>query len=346
MATAILFGMATSANAQIGGLLNKAKKAVKDKVTSTVSIPSGGQSVNGGVSYDGGHTVLNGNGTYDAEFNRMKKAGGWDKYLGLDQTANGQVVFKYFEAPGYEQSSNEDVCLMRAKSVAQAITQAIRYMKGATQVFEEWGQKAYGLDKLDKAIKDIPRTTKKEYKTDNPIAKSEADALLAEANRVKAEYEAFMSQGAKTVTQADRNAAANNYVQSAKRENYWLAERADPREAKNLQDLEKYRKMVNDMVNKRFAPTKIIGTYLAQSGWTSVPTGSEPALKNTYFRVSQLLFRTFYVKDGKYYVLESAFRKGQKFNENPGAGETPFADCWPGVIMPVEIPANVAQKYF
>jgi|GEM_PF-2007839 len=356
VALVILLGVQVSASAQFGGLKKAADKAkktatekvkkAKDAVTGTTSQSNSSyqEYEDGGYSNDGGMTVMGGSGSRDAEFNRVKKAGGWDKYLELDKTANGRVMYKYFEAPGYEEFPS-NMCLNGAKQATALICQVIRYMKGEREHYGEYSSKVYGEDKLKNAKEYIERSQVKKGKEDEPIAKADADALMAEWERVNGEYHAFLAKNEKPVSQEQVNAAYDNYAKGVKRNNYWLDELGDDKDSKGFPDKETYRKQVNDLVNKLYSPTKILGTYMAQSGWTGVPTGSDPSLKGVYFSASQLLFRCYYEKDGKYYVVESAFRKGLKLNEQVGSGEKPIDNCWPGVIMPVEIPANVIKKY-
>ena len=356
VALVILLGVQVSASAQFGGLKKAADKAkktatekvkkAKDAVTGTTSQSNSSyqEYEDGGYSNDGGMTVMGGSGSRDAEFNRVKKAGGWDKYLELDKTANGRVMYKYFEAPGYEEFPS-NMCLNGAKQATALICQVIRYMKGEREHYGEYSSKVYGEDKLKNAKEYIERSQVKKGKEDEPIAKADADALMAEWERVNAEYHAFLAKNEKPVSQEQVNAAYDDYAKGVKRNNYWLDELGDDKDSKGFPDKETYRKQVNDLVNKLYSPTKILGTYMAQSGWTGVPTGSGPSLKGVYFSASQLLFRCYYEKDGKYYVVESAFRKGLKLSEQVGSGEKPIDNCWPGVIMPVEIPANVIKKY-
>ena len=57
-------------------------------------------------------------------------------------------------------------------------------------------------------------------------------------------------------------------------------------------------------------------------------------------------FKTFYEKDGKYYVVKSAFRQSIP-KENPkDLGAQPQKDYWPGLETPVEIPADKIQGKF
>ena len=165
----------------------------------------------GGYSNDGGMTVMGGSGSRDAEFNRVKKAGGWDKYLELDKTANGRVMYKYFEAPGYEEFPS-NMCLNGAKQATALICQVIRYMKGEREHYGEYSSKVYGEDKLKNAKEYIERSQVKKGKEDEPIAKADADALMAEWERVNAEYHAFLAKNEKPVSQEQVKAAYDNYA--------------------------------------------------------------------------------------------------------------------------------------
>ena len=356
VALVIAFLVPASASAQFGGLkkaADKAKKAATEKVKkATESVKENTSQSNhsyqeyedGGYTNDGGMTVMNGSGSRDAEFNRVKKAGGWDKYLELDKTANGKLMYKYFEAPGYEEYPS-NMCLNGAKQATALICQVIRYMKGEREHYSGYDSKVFGEDKLKKAKEYIERTQVKKGSEDAPIPKTDTDALMAEWERVNAEYHAYLAKNQKPASQEQVNAAYSNYAKSVKSQNYWLNELGDNKDSKGFPEKEKFRQEVNDFVNQHYAPTKILGTFMAQSGWAGVSTGSDPSLKGVYFSASQLLFRSYYEKDGKYYVVECAFRKGLKLNEKVGSGEKPIENCWPGAVMPVEIPANVIKKY-
>jgi hypothetical protein len=54
-------------------------------------------------------------------------------------------------------------------------------------------------------------------------------------------------------------------------------------------------------------------------------------------------FKTFYEKDGKYYVVEGGFRHGIKKSDNAQGKTTDWTDYWPGLKTPVEIPADKIQ---
>ena len=53
--------------------------------------------------------------------------------------------------------------------------------------------------------------------------------------------------------------------------------------------------------------------------------------------------KTFYEKDGKYYVVEGGFRHGIKKSDNAQGKTTDWTDYWPGLKTPVEIPADKIQ---
>lgn len=136
---------------------------------------------------------------------------------------------------------------------------------------------------------------------------------------------------------ADPQAA---YIKGIVDKNYLLDDLTDRnRQAKAVAD---YKTKVNAKVNADLAPTKILGTYSTSAAWQGLPVFQMPELKEKYKSVQEMQFKTFYEKDGKYYVVKSAFRQSIDKDDNVH-GAQPQSFYWPGLETPVEIPAEKIQ---
>ena len=91
MAVAMLFAVNMNANAQLGGLLNKAKKVVTKETTQSA------QEKRVKADYVRDHPR-------EQEKLAAEAAGGMDKYLGLDKTENGRILWKYGSMEEWETS--------------------------------------------------------------------------------------------------------------------------------------------------------------------------------------------------------------------------------------------------
>ena len=119
VASALLFAVNLNANAQFGNVLKKAKNAVVKETTQKA------QEEKALKDYERDHPARQ-------EKVNAEKAGGMDKYLGLDQTENGRIVYKYFVmeyGEGDDTSSNK----ANARGAAQTLVNLLRWMKGNTE---------------------------------------------------------------------------------------------------------------------------------------------------------------------------------------------------------------------
>ncbi len=71
-----------------------------------------------------------------------------------------------------------------------------------------------------------------------------------------------------------------------------------------------------------------------------------PEYKDEWSSIQEMQFKTFYEKNGKYYVVEGAFRHGIKKADNAQGKTTDWTNYWPGLKTPVEIPADKIQGKF
>ena len=146
------------------------------------------------------------------------------------------------------------------------------------------------------------------------------------------------------VTERKNAEAGSKYVQDIVNKNYLLDELTDKnRQAKAVAD---YKAKVNAKVNADLAPTKILGTYSTSVAWQGLPVFQMPELKDKYSSVQEMQFKTFYEKDGKYYVVKSAFRQSIPKVNPKDIGAQPQPDYWPGLETSVEIPVDKIQGKF
>jgi len=329
VAGALLFAVNMNVNAQFGNVLKKAKSAVVKESTQKA------QEEKVLKQYEAEHPARQ-------EKVNAEKAGGMDKYLGLDQTENGRIIYKYFVmeyGEGDDTSSNR----ANARGAAQSLVNILRWMKGNTEDFSAFGQTAYALDLFNNQIPEqIKGMSKSSNKLNKPLPQKEIDAFKAENARVKKLYLEYT--GTKEKTAAELKAEADNkYVQDIINQNYLLNDLTDKnRQAKAVAD---YKAKVNAKVKEKLAPTKILGTYSTSFAWQGLPLQNYPELKEKYSSVQEMQFKTFYQKGGKYYVVKSAFRQSIDKDDNLH-GAQPQKFYWPGLETPVEIPADKIQGKF
>ena len=324
MAVAMLFAVNMNANAQLGGLLNKAKKVVTKETTQSA------QEKRVKADYVRDHPR-------EQEKLAAEAAGGMDKYLGLDKTENGRILWKYGSMEEWETSQ-----IKNAWSAARYVIQVLRYLKGNTETFDFYKDTNHVLYIFNENIPgDLKRAAEKS-KTGNPVPAKDIAAIKAEAARVKKMY--MERTGATEKSAEEKKAeAVQAYVQDIINKNYLLDNLTDKnRQAKAVAD---YKAKVNAKVKQQLTPTKILGTYSTSSAWQGLPLQNYPDLKEKYESVQEMQFKTFYEKGGKYYVVKSAFRQSIPKGDNK-SGAQPQKFYWPGIETPIEIPAEKIQGKF
>ena len=286
---ALLFAVSMNTHAQFGNLVKKAKNAVvKETVQKT-------QEEKALAEYEANHPARQ-------EKNNAAKAGGMDKYLGLDQTESGRIIYKYSVmeyGEGGDTSSNR----ANARGAAQTLVNLLRWMKGNTEDFVAFDQPAHVLDLLNNRVPEqIKAMSKSSNKLNKPLPQAEIEAFKAENARVKKLYLEYT--GTKEKTAAELKAEADNkYVQDIINQNYLLNDLTDKnRQAKAVAD---YKAKVNAKIKEKLAPTKILGTYSTSFAWQGLFLPNYPDLKEKYSSVQEMQFKTFYEKGGKYYVVKS-----------------------------------------
>ena len=327
MAVAMLFAVNMNANAQLGGLLNKAKKAVTKETTQSVQEKQARE-----------RAIATSPDRQEAEGARA--AGGMDKYLGLDKTENGRILWKYagMNQDEYTKSSQ----IKSAFNASNQIVNVLRYLKGNTESFGNFKNTENVLYIFNNNVADDLKRAEKASKSSPAIPAKDLAALKAEAARVKKLY--MERTGATEKSAEEKKAEADQaYVQDIINKNYLLDNLTDKnRQAKAVAD---YKAKVNAKVKQQLAPTKILGTYSTSAAWQGLPLQNYPELKEKYESVQEMQFKTFYEKGGKYYVVKSAFRQTIPKGDNK-SGAQPQKFYWPGIETPIEIPAEKIQGKF
>ena len=327
VAGALLFAVNMNGNAQFGNVLKKAKNAVVKETTQKA------QEEKVLKEYENEHPQVQ-------EKKKAEKAGGMDKYLGLDQTENGRILWKYANMEMDEYSKS--IQIHNAFDAAKQIVQVLRYLKGNTETFESYKNTNQVLYIFNNNITNAINAAAKATKKSPALPANEIAALKAEAARVKQMY--MERTGATEKSAEQKKAEADNaYVQDIINKNYLLNDLTDKnRQAKAVAD---YKAKVNAKVKQQLAPTKILGTYSTSFAWQGLPLQNYPDLKEKYESVQEMQFKTFYQKGGKYYVVKSAFRQSIPKGDN-ASGAKPQSFYWPGLETPVEIPADKIQGKF
>ena len=324
VAGALLFAVSMNANAQFGNVLKKAKNAVVKETTQKA------QEERVLKDYENDHPQVQ-------EKKNAEKAGGMDKYLGLDQTENGRILWKYGSMEQWETSQ-----IKNAWSAARYVIQVLRYLKGNTETFEFYKDTNTVLYLFNTNIPEDLKRAEKASKSGAAVPAKDIAAIKAEAARVKKMY--MDRTGATEKSAEQKKAEADNaYVQDIINKNYLLNDLTDKnRQAKAVAD---YKAKVNAKVKQQLAPTKILGTYSTSFAWQGLPLQNYPDLKEKYDAVQEMQFKTFYQKGGKYYVVKSAFRQSIDKGDNK-SGAQPQKFYWPGLETPIEIPADKIQGKF
>lgn len=334
MAAALLFAVNMNTNAQFGklkGLADKAKSATK-----TVSQDESQTATEKRVmaDYTNDHPQVQ-------EKNAVQAAGGMDKYLGLDKTENGRILWRYggmTDDERYKSSMQEK----NAWSAARYVIQILRYLKGNTETFGSYKDTNQVLYIFNNNIPNDLKAAAKATKSSPAVPAKDINAIKAEAARVKKMY--MERTGATEKSAEQKKAEADDaYVQDIIKKNYLLDNLTDKnRQAKAVAD---YKAKVNAKIKQQLAPTKILGTYSTSVAWQGLPLQNYPDLKEKYDAVQEMQFKTFYQKGGKYYVVKSAFRQSIDKGDNK-SGAQPQKFYWPGIETPVEIPADKIQGKF
>ena len=334
LAVTMLF-VASTANAQIGGLLKKAKKAVKDKVGAEAAPAASSDGATNATTNSSGLEVAppgwryHGGKIHKFVPNDTKEV---LKFLEVDKTPEQQKVYSY-----YDLQSSATVNAP-AKSDYQAVAQdLIRVLWDLHDVEGSLGGKnpEGWIRSMDGELAEkINRAAA--YGTEPAEI---ADLFDVELLRVKALFHDKYFPGESKLVGADNSA--------------WIAERQASRAAfkyalNDLKDVgpnaKKYKPGFEAKVKAELNPTRILSVYLISGFWCGLYRPDYPEYKD-YGNVQEIPLKAFYVKNGKYYVVKGGYRQCY-LTSDPGQSTKPIANYNPGLQEPVEIPADIAKKYF
>ena len=192
---------------------------------------------------------------------------------------------------------------------------------------------------------DVPGLLKKGKAT-----AEETEAFMAEASRAKAEWIKAWAPGYVETPPAQAAAAAgsaqeNERQASIARSNYLLGDLADQDRSKA--NVAKRKAKFEEALKKAQAPDKILGTYSTSRFWKGIPVFKDEALKAKWSSLQEMTYKSFYQKDGKYFVVTGGFRQGITHEDvKRGKSASEVADYWPGLDAPVEVPAELIEKHF
>ena len=224
LAVAMMFSVSINADAQLGklkGLADKAKKTVSQDADQSASEKRVMD------DYVQSHPR-------EQEKRAAEAAGGMDKYLGLDKTENGRILWKYASMEPAEYRKTMQI--HNAFDAANQVVQVLRYVKGNTETFEMYHQQSVVLNVFNTRIPNNLQAAAKASKNGAAVSAKDLAAIKSEAARVKKMY---MESSGATEKSADQTKAEANdaYVQDIINKNYLLDNLTDKnRQAKAVAD--------------------------------------------------------------------------------------------------------------
>lgn len=326
MTLTLMFGVSATASAQFGKLKNVAKKAVKEKVDPNSS--------NGNAQAAGVDVAPNGwryHGGKVHKFVPVERAEVL-KFLEVDQTPEQQKVYAYYNLPSNETinapaKSDYESVAGELISMLWDIHDVEGHLSGMTP--EGW---------MKKANEELPK------KIDNAASYGTepaeiADLFDAELERVKALFHDKNLPNEPKMVGKDVSAYLTQRQAGRAAFKYGLNNLADKGPNAN-----KYKPQFEAKVKAQLKPTKMIAVYLVNGFWQGLYKPNYPQYKD-YGNVQEIPMKAYYMKGGKYYYVKGGFRKGY-LESDPGMSSKPIADYNPGLEEPIEIPADIAKKYF
>ena len=263
-----------------------------------------------------------------------KKAGSLQKYLEMDATPGRRIVWKYFEMKQTDPGQN-----LHLRIAADKIVTVLRNAKNS-----DADEKGHANVRLA-AINDVPSLLKKGNAT-----AEETEAFMTEAARAKAEWIKAWTPGYVETTPAQAAAAANSAQEKERQEsivrsNYLLGDLTDQDRSKA--NVAKRKAKFEEALMKAQAPDKILGTYSTSRFWKGIPVFKDETLKAKWSSLQEMTYKSFYQRNGKYFVVTGGFRQGITLEDaKRGKSASEVADYWPGLESPVEVPADLIEKHF
>ncbi|MDY6248377.1 MAG: hypothetical protein SPL55_02960 [Prevotella sp.] len=323
MAVAIAFGVQTTANAQLGGLVNKAKKAVKEKVEKktkeAAGVPTATSTADPASSYrkdPSGRTIP----TRDVD-----KV----KYIEGTATPERQKVYDYCLLEGLEASRN--TATSDYSSTSRNIMNWLFY------IYNGQANAQYSPTYWMKEFDNIAKRINTAFELDQEPAEM-ADYFDAELIRAKVLY--LQKYATELPQMSEQDQAA------------WLKQRKDERAIAKygLNTLKdngqngELKRSFEAKVKATLKPTKMLGTYIVSAFWQGLYIVNKPEFEQ-YSSVQEMRVKAYYMNDGKYYYVKGGKRHAT-LKSDPSNKSVDLPDYNPGLETPIEIPAELAKKYF
>ena len=319
MVAAITFGVQTTANAQLGGLVNKAKKVVKDKAKAAAGVPTATAT------------------STSAADNWRKDPSGRDiptldadkvKYIDGTATPERKKVYDYGLLEGLEASRNT--------ATSDYSSTAREIMGWLFLIYSEQISQSYSPTYWMKEFDNIARRINTAFELDQEPAEM-ADHFDAELLRAKVLY---AQKYAPEMQMSEQDQAA------------WLKQRKDDRAIAKygLNTLKdngqngELKRAFEAKVKAQCNPTKMLGTYIVSAFWQGLYIVNKPEFEQ-YSSVQEMRAKAYYMKDGKYYYVKGGKRHAT-LKSDPSNKAVDLPDYNPGLETPMEIPAELAKKYF
>ena len=264
----------------------------------------------------------------------IDKAGGLEKYIAMNATPESRIVWKHYQSKNGEPGFNP-----RLRAAANSIVVALQKSKGV-----DTGEKGLRNARLA-ALDEVPGLLDKGRATD-----AERAAFLSEAKRARAAWLATWApdyvEPNKAAAAAATSAAADaKHVAEVVKANYYLDKLAD--EDRNKKNVETRKAKFNKLVEERYKPDEILGTYSTTRFWKGLPVFQLPEFKDTWSTIQEMGYKSYYVKNGTYYIVTGGFRQGvKKADVSKGSPTSEVEGYFPGLDAPVEVPAALIAPKF
>ena len=324
MAMVITFGVQTTANAQLGGLVNKAKKVVKDKVEKKAKEAAGvptATSTSAAAPETSWRKDPSGRHIPTLDADKVK-------YIDGNATPERKKVYDYGLLEGLEASRN--TATSDYSSTARMI------MNWLFQIYSEQISQSYSPTYWKNEFDNIARRINTAFELDQEPAEM-ADHFDAELLRAKVLY---AQKYAPEMQMSEQDQAA------------WLKQRKDDRAIAKygLNTLKdngqngELKRAFEAKVKEQCKPTKMLGTYIVSAFWQGLYIVNKPEFEK-YSSVQEMRAKAYYMKDGKYYYVKGGKRHAT-LKSDPSNKAVDLPDYNPGLETPMEIPAELAKKYF
>jgi len=344
MAIAVLFSVSMNADAQFNSLLKKAKKVVKEEVTKDKTSESAETTVTEAASEAAASTTTSSSSTADVapkgwryHNGKVHKYVPVDKgeiktFLELETTPEQKTVYSYFDMP-MSVTSNSD-----AKKTYQGVAEQLVNLEWDLHEVENHLQGMTPEVWMKKLNTDFPDQINRAAAYGEESAEV-ADYFDAELVRVKARFHDKYFPDEPKMVGADNTAYLNERKAGRAEFTYAL------NELKDKGSNPKLKQEFEAAVKAQFKPDRIIAVYLVSNIWRGLPAFQMPEYGPDWVSVQEKALKAYYVKGGKYYYVKGGYRQGRK-KDDGSTSNSPLSNYNPGFETPLEIPADIAKKYF